>query len=516
MLSRQLSRNSLFNQPIHSLNKLNFSTLKATRSHKRTVNQIYEPQNNPIPTLSPIPNQSSTSYTDIHNKHQWDDTTIHNALQQHTLMAWGATDTMLSNTVKTITGSDGVYLFDSSGKKYIDFSSQAVCTNLGHTMPEEVQDAINTQINTVPFLYGGLAISEIRARLSHLLSEICPGDINAFLFPSSGSEANEAAIRIVRKYTGKKKIMSRYRSYHGGTLGSLAMTGDSRRFDVDKDIPGFIKIFDPYPMYFKWCDNLNEDEIAEKALESLHEQILLENPLDIAGIFIEGITGANGWLKPPIKYIQGVRALCDKYEILLVCDEVMAGFGRTGKMFSFEHFEGVKPDIITFAKGLTGSFLPLSGVGVSDKIMNYFRNIPLGYGSTFQAHPVAMACAYSVIKYMCDNNILIHVNKMEKIIKNEMQLLLDNDINNCIAQARIYGMAGCIDLMNPETMDILCSTNEIHPKAIQLKKNLNKNGFISLIKGPVVHITPPLISNENDIKYGFDLLRKSLNETFEN
>ena len=147
---------------------------------------------------------------------------------------------------------------------------------------------------------------------------------------------------------GRKKILSRYRSYHGGTLGSLAMTGDSRRFDVDKDIPGFIKTLDPYPMYFKWSDN--EDEIAEKALNSLHEQILLENPKDIAAIFIEGITGANGWLKAPEKYIQGVRALCDEYGILLVCDEVMAGFGRTGKMFSFEHFEGVKPDIMTFAK----------------------------------------------------------------------------------------------------------------------------------------------------------------------
>eukprot|EP01083_Nonionella_stella_P221033 790165_1 len=225
-------------------------------------------------------------------------------------------------------------------------------------MPEEVQDAINTQINTVPFLYGGLAISEIRARLSHLLSEICPGDINAFLFPSSGSEANEAAIRIARKYTGKKKIMSRYRSYHGGTLGSLAMTGDSRRFDVDKDIPGFIKIFDPYPMYFKWCDSGNEDKIAEKALNVLHEQILHENPNDIAAIFIEPITGTNGWLKPPIRYVQGLRALCDKYGILLVCDEVMAGFGRTGKMFSIEHFDGVQPDIITFAKGITGAFLP--------------------------------------------------------------------------------------------------------------------------------------------------------------
>jgi len=246
----------------------------------------------------------------------------------------------------------------------------------------------------------------------------------------------------------------------------------------------------------------------------LHEQILLENPKDIAAIFIEPITGANGWLKPPTKYIQGVRALCDEYGILLVCDEVMAGFGRTGKMFSFEHFEGVTPDIMTFAKGLTGSYVPLSGVGVSDKIMNHFRNTPLGYGSTFQSHPVALSCAYAVDKYLIDHNIVEHVQKMEKVIEKEMQSLIDDEENVSVAQGRVYGMGGCIDLMNPETMDILCSTNEQHPKCMELKKNFNKNGVISIIKGPVVHITPPLISQPEDIEYGFKMLKKSLWETF--
>ena len=158
--------------------------------------------------------------------------------------------------------------------------------------------------------------------------------------------------------------------------------------------------------------------------------------------------------------------------------------------------------------------MPLSGIGVSDKILDYFRDKPVGYGSTFQAHPVAMACAYSVVKYLLDHKIIDHVGRMENVIKDEMQSLLD-DMPDKVAQARVYGMAGCIDIMNPETMDIICSTNEVHEKTKELKKNLNKNGLISLVKGPVLHITPPLISQPEDIQYGFSLIRKSLEETFQ-
>ena len=157
--------------------------------------------------------------------------------------------------------------------------------------------------------------------------------------------------------------------------------------------------------------------------------------------------------------------------------------------------------------------MPLSGIGVRDKILNHFRNVPLGYGSTFQAHPVSMACAYGVVKYLLDYKIIDHVNKMEGVILKEMQSLLD-DMNDCVAQARVYGMAGCIDIMNPETMDIICSTNEVHEKTKEFKRNLTNNGLISLVKGPVMHITPPLISQPEDIKYGFKLIRKSLEQTF--
>lgn len=157
--------------------------------------------------------------------------------------------------------------------------------------------------------------------------------------------------------------------------------------------------------------------------------------------------------------------------------------------------------------------MPLSGVGVRDEIMDYFRTTPLGYGSTFQAHPTSMACAYATVKYLVDHDIVGHAASMESVIEKEMQSLL-NDYTDCVAQARVFGMAGCIDIRNPETQDIICSTNETHPKTIELKRNLNKNGFISIVKGPVVHITPPLIAKPEDIEYGFSVLRKSLDDTF--
>ena len=198
-------------------------------------------------------------------------------------------------------------------------------------MPDEVNKAITDQMNQVSHLYGGLAYSEIRSKLCLLLADVAPGDINSFLFPSSGAEANEGAIRIARKFTGKHKILSRYRSYHGGTMGSLSLTGDCRTHEITTHTNGFVKMFDPAPTYFNWdSKGAASDESIQRALNALHEQILHENPNQIAAIYMESITGTNGWIKAPLKYMQGVRALCDKYNILLVLDEVMAGFGRTG------------------------------------------------------------------------------------------------------------------------------------------------------------------------------------------
>ncbi|CAK9096807.1 Ankyrin-3 (ANK-3) (Ankyrin-G) [Durusdinium trenchii] len=344
--------------------------------------------------------------------------------------------------------SEGVYLYDSNGKRYLDWTSQAVCVNLGYTVPESIKDRaecwppwkapterkiqehkekVGRPLNMMkftdlgfvdyggadarailisdspqwwhaPIWYGGLGLAPVRAKLARLMAEICPGDLNGFLFPSGGGEANEAAIRMARLYTGKQKIFTQYRSYHGGSTSSLGATGDFRRRFTESNTHGFVKFFNPQPSGFSWGST--DQSATRRTLATLEDQILAEGPDTIAAIMVESIVGAGGVLVPPEGYIEGVRSLCDKYDILMICDEVMVGFGRTGHFFAFQHFEGVIPDMVTSAKGLTGSYLPLSMVGVRQKIKNYFWEKPVGWGATYHAHPVAVACAYETVKYM--------------------------------------------------------------------------------------------------------------------
>merc|ERR1711920_420456 len=278
------------------------------------------------------------------------------------------------------------------------------------TVPDSVKQAMSEQLDTVPFVYGGMAITPARVKLAALLAELAPGDLNGFLFPSSGGEANDCAIRLARLYTGKTKIFNQYRSYHGGTVGPLSATGDFRRKFGGEHATGFVKMFNPEPHFFRWG---NTDERAcSQALACLEEQIVAEGPTTIAAIMIESVPGSAGVLVPAVGYMEGVRALCDQYGILMICDEVMTGFGRTGELFAFMHYDGVVPDIFTSAKGLTGSWQPLSVVGVRQKIKDYFWDkSPAGWGSTFQAHPVALACGYASLKHMLDTDLLGHVQK---------------------------------------------------------------------------------------------------------
>jgi len=273
---------------------------------------------------------------------------------------------------------------------------------------------------------------EVRARLSSLISSILPSGLTGCAFPSSGSEANEAAITMARRFTGKTKIINWYRSYHGGTAGSLQATGDFRRWYTQPP-PGFVKAHNPTPYFFEFAGQ-TEEERTNMSLLMLEEQILYEGPDHVACIMIESIPGAAGVLTLPDGYMQGVRALCDKYDILLHLDEVMVGFGRTGEMWGFQHYDGVVPDIVTSAKGLSSSITPISMVAVSDKMMEFFEENPMGWGSTFQAHPVAMAAAYANIKEMLSNDVIGHVQ--------EMALVFEQHMKEC-AEVRMEEERGC-------------------------------------------------------------------------
>jgi taurine---2-oxoglutarate transaminase len=338
-------------------------------------------------------NQNSTTDRDGHSnviaiapEHDaplgsWSAGQIRAAAAQSTMLTWNPGRAV--HNLPILRRGKGVYVYDDDDNRYLDWTSQAVCNNMGYDVPETVLTAIQQQLQTLPFVYGGLGLCEIRARLCQLLSEILPGDLQGMVFPSSGAEANEAAITMGRRYTGKSKVITWYRSYHGGTANALQATGDFRRWYGGDHVPGFVKATHPSPLFFGLAGDTDEER-TQMALHMLEEQVLNEGPDTIAMMSFESIVGSGGVLVPPVGYMQGVRAMCDKYNILLHCDEVMVGFGRTGQLFGFQNFPGVLPDIITCAKGLTSSALPMSMVATRKHIMEAFEDKPLGWGSTYQ------------------------------------------------------------------------------------------------------------------------------------
>lgn len=469
------------------------------------IDNVFRPDTLKTPEFRPRDNSAGTP-SELHSQDAWTDAQCAEKMKESSVFAWGPSDALRPNCPPVARG-DGVWLYGPNEEKYLDWSAGAVCSNLGNSMPEPVKEAIKEQMDSIPFVYGDLAVTTARAKLSSLLADICPGDLNAFLFASGGAEANECALRLARRYTGRYKIMSRYRSYHGGTTSTLAMTGDPRTWASDTQTTGFVKMADPFPFSYSW--GATAEEAAQASVTALHEQILLEGPEAIAAIFLESVTGANGWLLPHPTYMQGVRALCDEYGIVMICDEVMCGFGRTGTLFGFQNFPGVVPDMFTFAKGVSAAYLPLSGVAMTDQMFDFFRTNPPAYGSTYSAHPMACATGYAVIKYILDNEIPAHVKKMESVLGAGLQRLVDKRVS--AKQARVIGLAGGIDIagINGDSIMHMHQTNDA---VNYLKKNLRDNGLITLMRGHHLHCTPPLIINEAEINQGIDILDNCLED----
>lgn len=452
-----------------------------------------------LPEVKDAPGASANHWDE-----EWCAADLASATDANVMMSWGPSKTR--NHLKQIVRGEGVYLYDQEGNQYLDWTSQAICSNFGHDVPEAVLDAINKQITSVPYLYGGLGMVPVRARLSKLLAEISPGDLTGFLFPTGGTEANEAAIRMARRYTKRHKIMTQYRSYHGGTANSLGATGDFRRGFTEMGVTGFVKIFNPQPQGFSW--GRTDEEAGRLALQALEEQILVEGPTTIAAIMLETVVGAGGVLVPPEGYMQGVRALCDKYDIVLILDEVMAGFGRTGELFAFENFEGVIPDIITSAKGLTGAFLPMSLVGCREHIRQHFVDNPLGWGATYHAHPVAMACAYECVKHIVATKMPENAKAMQPIMMEEISKLVEK--HESVKQGRCIGLFGCIDLQGKDGRNIQQLSAPSPPYVTKFRKTLGDHGLIALFRPPLLHCCPPLVITEAELRDGFKRLSGAL------
>jgi len=422
--------------------------------------------------------------------------------------AMGWAPSQARHAVPNMTHGEGVYLYDDKGNRYLDWTSQAVCSNLGHDLPESVIEAADYQLRSLPYAYADIGQPEVKTRMNQLMNEILPGDLRAAVYPSSGSEANEAGIMMARRFTGRQKIISWYRSYHGATSNSSAATGDSRRW-FGQESPNFIKAFSPFPIFFKpGGNNASEAEMVESALVMLEEQILNEGPENIASIMTESIQGAGGCVIFPDGFLQGVRALCDQYGILMHVDEVMMGFGRTGKMFGFQNYDGVMPDIVTCAKGISSSAVPMSMVACNQEILDYFEDKSMGWGSTYQGHPVAMAVSYENTKYLLQNNIVGKTKAMAPLFEACMQQLVED--HPSVKQYRAIGLFGCLDIQDTQGKNPKLQHEAAGEAFFKYKKAFIDEGLVGLHRFPHVHCAPPLTISEDELIDGFERLDRAL------
>lgn len=403
---------------------------------------------------------------------------------------------------------DNIYLYDYDGNRYTDMSSLHVNMNVGYGC-KEINDAIKAKLDRYAFISEAYADSD-RAELAKMIVELMPDNMGKVFFTNAGADANENAIKIARMYTGRNKIFSRYRSYHGSSFGAGNLTGEPRRFPLEPGIPGFIKFMDPY----LYRDNLPfaaEEECTAFYLRKLEEQIVYENPDNVAAIILETVTGTNGVIIPPKGYLPGVRKICDKYGILMVCDEVMAGWCRTGKMFAFQHFD-VKPDIVTFAKGVTCGYIQLGGVCVSKEIAAYFDDHVLSCGLTYNGHPLACAAGVACVQYYLDHDIAGHVTEMGRVLGG---LLEDIKAKHpCVGDVRYIGLFSAVELVRDrQTREPLVPYGK-DPEGImgRILGMLKAKRFMTFGHENMILVAPPLIITAGQLREELAKLDEVLGE----
>lgn len=404
--------------------------------------------------------------------------------------------------------AEGIYFWDYDGNRYTDMSSQLINLNLGHGN-KEIVAAIKEQADKFCFMSPAYAV-ESRSKLAKMVVDLMPDTITKVFFTNAGADANENAIKMARMYTGRNKIMSRYRSYHGSTFGAGNITGEPRRYALEPGIPGFIKFFDPY--IYREAIGFESEEAATKFyLTKLREQVIYENPDSIAAIVMETITGSNGVIIPPKGYLPGIRKICDDYGIMMICDEVMAGFGRTGKMFAFENFD-VKPDIVSFAKGVTCGYVQLGGVAVSKNIAAYFDDHLLSCGLTYSAHPLACAAGVAAVQYYKDAKILDNVQAVGKILGEILETLKTK--HACVGDVRYIGLFSAIELVKDKTTKEPMVPYGKDPDGTMSRiiKKLIARGFMTYSHENMILVAPPLIITETQLRESMIIMDDVLGE----
>jgi taurine--2-oxoglutarate transaminase len=419
--------------------------------------------------------------------------------RKHTIFEWvpqGAVDPI------PVARANGVYFWTPEGKRFIDFNSQLMCVNIGHGDPRVVK-AIQDQVATLAYVTPSMA-TEPRARLGAKLAEITPGDIDVFFFTNGGAEANENAFKIARAYTGRPKILARYRSYHGATAAAMAATGEPRSWS-QPPMPGMVHVLDPYHGIERgWED-------ANASLRYLEEVIQLEGPQTIAAFILESVTGTNGVLIPPDGYMQGVRAICDRYGIVMIADEVMSGFVRTGRWFAIDHW-GVIPDMITMAKGLTSAYVQLGAVGIRRPIADAFNEKPFPGGLTYSSHPLACAAALATIAVYEEDRLIDHTQRMGLVMADLLAGLAAR--HPSVGAVRSIGLFGVVELVrNQKTRAPMAPFNGTSPEMAALGQFFRQEGLYTFVRWNYFFANPPLSITEAEIREAFGIIDRGLEIT---
>jgi taurine--2-oxoglutarate transaminase len=409
--------------------------------------------------------------------------------------------------------AEGVYFWDVNNKRYLDFNSMVMCVNIGHGNKKVIQ-AMCDQAQELTFA-GPQMATKPRALLGKYLSEIVPANLNRFLYTLGGADANENAIKLARAYTGRHKILTRYRSYHGATAGSMALTGDPRRTAWEPLVmPGVVHFLDPYQYrstFHRTNPTISEEDLASDYLNHLEEIINYEGPSTIAAVLIEPVTGTNGVIIPPKGYIQGLRRLCDSYDILLIADEVMTGFGRTGKWFALEHW-GVEPDIMTMAKGITSAYAPLGAVAMRPEIAARFDDEVYQGGLTLNGHPVCLAAAIANIEVIRENRLVENSAEMGNQLADNLAEMKDRHAS--IGDVRSIGLFGAIELVRDrKTREPMAPFNGKSTEMTQLREKLMEKGLFLYTHWNILLIVPPLIITKNELNEGLSIIDRVLEIT---
>ncbi|RYU82112.1 aminotransferase class III-fold pyridoxal phosphate-dependent enzyme [Hymenobacter persicinus] len=424
----------------------------------------------------------------------------------HTLFSWSKQSGLNPISAER---AEGVYVYDRDGKRYIDFSSQLMNVNIGHG-DQRVTEAVAAQMRELSYVYPGM-ITKTRGDLGKKLAEITAPNLTKAFFTLGGAEAIENAIKLARVYTGRHKIVSLYQSFHGASYGAMSVGGDPRKFAVDSQaMPSTVHVENPFFYRCPWHSSTPE-ECAQRAADAMERIIGYENPGSVAAIVLEGESGTSGCIKYPPGYWKRVREICDKHGILLIADEVMSGFGRTGKWFGSDH-HGVKVDIMAMAKGITAGYLPLGAVMVDDAIAHHFDDKPLPLGLTYSAHPVSCAAAVAVLDIYEEDNLLENTVQMGKYLDQRMAELIEK--HPSIGDWRNTGLFGCIELVkNRQTKEPMAPWNAAPAQMDIMNKvmaKIKELGMYTFVRWNYIFIAPPLNITKDELDEGLEIISQAI------